>query len=194
MKNQNNKVTAVLFVVALALAPMVQAAIEPQGGPSVSTRNAPKARSHPSQLARANRLAKTGADQSGVGQNLPVINVYSTDNVTRGKTGTFVLNMKSLMLDAQSCAACGTWVFFSLSGTAVQGVDYKLVASPVYISQSGYGVINIETMQDPRGSASNQAYSVIVTLDAGAGYTLGSDSSRSAIMWIKPAAFVPPNS
>ena len=47
---------------------------------------------------------------------------------------------------------------------------------------------------DPRGSAFNQAYSVIVTLDAGAGYTLGSDASRSAIMWIKPAAFVPPNS
>ena len=192
MKNQNNKVTAVLFVVALALAPMVQAAIEPQGGPSVSTRNAPKARSHPSQLARPHRLANLratdGAGDSLAASNLPVISVYATDNVTRGKTGTFVLNMKSsLMLG-------GTYVFFSLSGTAVQGVDYKLVASPVYISQSGYGVINIETMQDPRGSSSNQAYSVIVTLDAGAGYTLGSDASRSAIMWIKPAAFVPPNS
>ena len=31
MKNQNNKVTAVLFVVALALAPMVQAAQQPGG-------------------------------------------------------------------------------------------------------------------------------------------------------------------
>ena len=177
MKNQNNKVTAVLFVVALALAPMVQAAIEPQGGPSVETRNAPKARSHPAQLARPYRLANTRADRSGVDQNLPVINVYSTDNVTRGKTGTFVLNMKSsLMLG-------GTWVFFSLSGTAVQGADYKLVATPVYISQSGYGTIQIETFQDPRGSASNQAYSVIVTLNAGAGYALG--KSNSAIMWIK---------
>ena len=193
MKNQNNKVTAVLFVVALALAPMVQAAIEPQGGPSVSSRNAPRARQRPAQTARPHRLADTGAndasDNSGgslADQNLPVINVYSTDNVTRGKTGTFVLNMKSsLMLG-------GTWVFFSLSGTAVQGADYKLVASPVYISQSGYGTIQIETMQDPRGSASNQAYSVIVTLNAGAGYAIG--KSSQAIMWIKPAAFVPPNS
>lgn len=194
MKNQNNKVTAVLFVVALALAPMVQAMPEPQGGPgSVSTRNAPRARKHPSQAARPYRLADTGAneasDNSGgslADQNLPVINVYSTENVTRGKTGTFVLNMKSsLMLG-------GTWVFFSLSGTAVKGVDYKLVASPVYISQSGYGTIQIETLQDPRGLSANQAYSVIVTLDAGAGYKVG--KSNSAIMWIKPAAFVPPNS
>jgi len=188
MKNRNNKVTAVLFVVALALAPMVQAAIEPQGGPSVSNRNAPRAKSRPGQLARPHRLANTGAGDSLAQSNLPVVSVYATDNVTRGKTGTFVLNMKSsLMLG-------GTYVFFSLSGTAVQGVDYKLVASPAYITQNGYGTINIETMQDPRGSSSNQAYSVIVTLDAGAGYTLGSDASRSAIMWIKPAAFVPPNS
>ena len=188
MKNRNNKVTAVLFVVALALAPMVQAAIEPQGGPSVSNRNAPKAKSRPGQLARPHRLANTGAGDSLAQSNLPVVSVYATDNVTRGKTGTFVLKMKSsLMLG-------GTYVFFSLTGTAAQGADYKLVASPVYVSQSGYGVINIETLPDLRGSASNQAYSVIVTLDAGAGYTLGSDASRSAIMWIKPAAFVPPNS
>jgi hypothetical protein len=116
-----------------------------------------------------------------------VVSVYATDNVTRGKTGTFVLKMKSsLMLG-------GTYVFFSLTGTAAQGADYKLVASPVYVSQSGYGVINIETLPDLRGSASNQAYSVIVTLDAGAGYAIG--KSNSAIMWIKPAAgSVPPNS
>ena len=72
---------------------------------------------------------------------------------------------------------------FSLSGTAVQGADYKLVASPVYISQSGYGTIQIETLADLRGSAFNQAYSVIVTLNAGAGYAVG--KSNSAIMWIK---------
>ena len=188
MKNQNNKVTAVLFVVALALAPMVQAAIEPQGGPSVSNRNAPRAKSRPGQLARPHRLANTGAGDSLAQSNLPVVSVYATDNVIRGKTGTFVLKMKpSQMLG-------GTYVFFSLSGTAVQGVDYKLVASPAYISQSGYGVIQIETLADPRGSSSNQAYSVIVTLNAGAGYTLGSDASNSAIMWIKPAPVAPPNS
>jgi hypothetical protein len=192
MKNQNNKVTAVLFVVALALAPMVQAAIEPQGGPSVSNRNAPKARKHPSQTARPYRLANTGTDQASdqsggsLAANLPVIEVFATDNVSRGKTGTFVLSMKpALMLG-------GTWVNFSLSGTAINGVDYKLVTSPAYISQTGFGTIQIETLADPRGSAFNQAYSVVVTLTAGAGYSIG--KSSQAIMWIKPAAFIPPNS
>ena len=194
MKNQNNKVTAVLFVVALALAPMVQAEREPQGGPAREFRKAPTARPRPAAVARPNRtlLNRAAADgaseNSEADSNLPVITIYSTDNVIRGKTGTFVLNMKSALMLG------GTYVFFSLSGTAVQGVDYKLVASPVYISQSGYGVIQIETLADPRGSSFNQAYSVIVTLDAGAGYTLGSDASRSAIMWIKPAAVAPPNS
>ena len=199
MKNQNNKVTAVLFVVALALAPMVQAAQEPQGGPgSVSSRNAPTARQRPAAVARPDRTPVNAAANDGAGENseangssladrnLPVITVYATDNVTRGKTGTFVLKMKSsLMLG-------GTYVFFSLSGTAVQGADYKLVASPVYISQSGYGTIQIETLPDPRDSSSNQAYSVIVTLNAGAGYKVG--KSNSAIMWIKSAAVIPPKS
>jgi hypothetical protein len=183
MKNQNNKVTAVLFVVALALAPMVQAAIEPQGGPSVSNRNAPKAKSRPGQLARPHRPADTGAgDRAGNGSaavtNLPVISVYATDNVIRGKTGTFVLKMEPTQMLG------GTWVFFSLSGTAVQGVDYKLVASPVYISQTGYGTIQIETLPNLRDSFSLESYTVVVTLTDGAGYRL-SDASSSAIMWIK---------
>jgi hypothetical protein len=179
MKNQNNKVTAALFVVALALAPMVQAAIEPQGGPSLSNRNAPRARHHASQTARPSPPpSDSDANGSGLaGQNLPVVNVYATDNVIRGKTGTFVLNMKpALMLG-------GTYVNFSLSGTAVNGVDYKLLASPAYISQSGFGTIQIETLADPRGSAFRQAYSVVVTLTDGSGYSIG--KSSQAIMWIK---------
>ena len=190
MKNQNNKVTAVLFVVALALAPMVQAAPHAEGGPgSVSSRNAPIARSRPASVARPDRTPVNAAANDGAGENseakggalaspsLPVITVHATDNVIRGKTGTFVLHMKSTQMLG------GTYVNFSLSGTAVQGADYKLVASPVYISQSGYGTIQIETLPDLRGSSSNQAYSVIVTLNAGAGYAVG--KSNSAIMWIK---------
>ena len=181
MKNQNNKVTAVLFVVALALAPMAQAAIEPQGGPSVSNRNAPRAKSRPGQLARPHRPADTGAgDATGdslANQNLPVISVYATDNVIRGKTGTFVLKMKpSQMLG-------GTYVFFSLSGTAVQGADYNVPVMPAYISQSGYGTIQIETLPDLRDSFSLESYTVVVTLQAGAGYKVG--KSSSATMWIK---------
>src|SRR5262245_26367712 len=116
MKNQNNKVTAVLFVVALTLAPMVQATLPAQGGPgSVSSRNAPTARPRPAAVARpsvsaepikfgtpAPRAEDAGENSDASGgsladRNLPVIQVYSTDNVIRGKTGTFVLRMKSAL-------------------------------------------------------------------------------------------------
>jgi hypothetical protein len=107
-----------------------------------------------------------------------VITVHSTDNVTRGKTGSFVLNMKpQLMLG-------GTYVNFSVSGTAIAGVDYVLLVSPAYIGQSGYGVIQVQTLPDPRGSSFRQAYSVVVTLEPGLGYAVGQPSS--ATMWIKP--------
>jgi len=188
MKNHNNKVTAVLFVVALALAPMIQAAQGLEGGPTV-LRAAPTARPRPAAVARPNRTpvnlaandgagANSDANGSGIADaNLPVVSVFNTDNVIRGKTGTFVLRMKPTRLLG------GTYVNFSLSGTAVQGADYKIPVSPAYISQSGYGVIQIETLPDLRGSAYQQACSVIVTLQAGAGYALG--KSNSAIMYIK---------
>ena len=63
----------------------------------------------------------------------------------------------------------GTYVNFKVSGTAIAGVDYVLLVSPAYIGQSGYGVIQVKTLRDPRGSAFRQAYSVTVTLEPGAG-------------------------
>ena len=187
MKNQNNKVTAVLFVVALALAPMVQASPQPQGGPgSVSSRIAPTARQRPAAVARPDRTpALLGAGENSEAQgvavadrNVAMATIYATDNVIRGKTGTFVLHLKSAL------KLGGTYVNFSVGGTALNGVDYKLLTSPVYISNSGFGVIQIETMADPRGSAFRQAYSVQITLQAGAGYGVG--KANSATMWIKP--------
>jgi hypothetical protein len=110
------------------------------------------------------------------GEQLPVVTIYSTGNVFRGKTGSFVLDMKSpLMLG-------GTYVNFKISGTASPGVDYVALVSPTYIGQSGYGAISVPTLPDPRGSANNGAYSVVVTLEPGAGYTVGEPSS--AIIWI----------
>ena len=79
----------------------------------------------------------------------------------------------------------GMYVNFKVSGTAIAGVDYVLLVSPAYIGQSGYGVIQVKTLHDPRGSASDQAYSVTVTLEPGAGYAVGAASS--ATMWIKPS-------
>lgn len=166
MKNRSNKVTAVLFVVTLALAPMVQAQQD-------------RLRPPPTSLVRPTPTAAyEGASENSEAQNLPVVTIHATDNVIRGKIGTFVLNMKPALMFG------GTYVNFSLGGTAVAGVDYVVPASPAYISASGYGAIQIQTLANPRGSADRQAYSVVITLQAGAGYALGNPSS--ALMWIKP--------
>jgi hypothetical protein len=147
MKNRNIQLTAMLFVVALAIAPIVQAKPYPDGGPSPNPEG-------------------------------PLVTIHSTDNVARGKIGTFVLNMNPTRRPG------GMYVKFSVSGTAIQGVDYVALVSPAYIGQSGYGVIQVQTLADPRGSFSRQAYSVVITLEDGAGYALGQPSS--ATIWIKP--------
>ena len=45
----------------------------------------------------------------------------------------------------------GTYVNFPVSGTAIKGVDYVARVSPAYIGQSGYGVIQVQTLPDPQG-------------------------------------------
>lgn len=164
-------------MVAVALASTVQATPTPGGGPS-TIKPPPGSLVRPTPApTKLEASEDTEANGGGFSSNLPVITIHSTDNVVRGKTGTFVLHMKpALMLG-------GTYVNFSVGGTAVAGVDYKLLVSPAYISQSGYGVIQIETLADPRGSAFRQAYSVVIRLQPGAGYAVG--QARSAIMWIK---------
>ena len=151
MKNQNPVFVAIVFALAFALAPVTKAAPAPIQLPPPAPR--PEA------------------------VESPVITIHSTDNVTRGKTGSFVLDMHPLMFG-------GMYVNFSLSGTAVAGVDYVQPLSPAYIGQSGYGVILIQTLPDPRGLSIRQAYSVVITLEPGAGYAVGQPSS--ATMWIKP--------
>ena len=153
MKNQNTIFITIVSALAFALAPVTKAAPGPLHFPP----------------------PPTGAEAA----ESPVITIHSTDNVTRGKIGSFVLDMKpALMLG-------GTYVNFKVSGTAIAGVDYVLLVSPAYIGQSGYGVIQVKTLHDQRGLSSHQAYSVTVTLEAGAGYAVG--AARSATMWIKPS-------
>jgi len=103
--------------------------------------------------------------------------IQSTGDVARGNTGSFVLHMVPGL-------GGGTYVNFSLSGTAIAGVDYVSPLSPPYIGPSGYGVILIQTLPDPRGSYIRQAYSVVVTLEPGAGYEVRAPTS--AQMMIKP--------
>jgi hypothetical protein len=171
MKNRNNVFITIVSALAFALAPIVQAVPSPDGGPT--PRPGPTPDGGPTYLSSTVRVNANSEDE-----NLPVITIHSADNVIRGKTGSFVLNMKpALMLG-------GTYVHFKVSGTAITGVDYVLLVSPAYIGQSGYGVIQVKTLSDPRESSFRQAYSVVVTLESGAGYTVGAASS--ATMWIKP--------
>jgi len=115
---------------------------------------------------------------------LPAVTIHSTDNVIRGQTGSFVLDMRQPTSSEQPYLAFHTYVNFSVSGTAIPGVDYVAIVSPAFIGLSGYGVILVKTLPNPRGSANRQAYSVVVTLERGLGYAVGQPST--ATMWIKP--------
>ena len=112
----------------------------------------------------------------------PVITIHSagttaTGDVLRGETGSFVLKRASGF-------GFGVHVNFKVSGTAIAGVDYTALVSPAYIGQSGYAVLAVKTLPDPRGSFNRLAYSVVVTLEPGPGYVVGQPSS--ATIWIKP--------
>jgi hypothetical protein len=185
MKNRSTQLKAVLFVLALALAPIVSAKPYPDGGPTYAAVNdAP----HPSpgptypppnEAPRPDGGPISAVDPAGPqDETLPVITIHSTGDVSRGKTGSFVLDMKpALMFGAM-------FVNFSVNGTAISGVDYVALVSPAYVGQSGYGTILVQTLPDPRGPANRQSYSVVVTLKSGLGYAVGAPSS--ATMWIKP--------
>jgi hypothetical protein len=166
MKNQNIVFITMVSALAFALAPVTKAAPSPGGGPDPAPAN---------ERANANSAYSTSSE----GENLPVITIHSTGNILRGKTGSFVLDMKPAVMFG------ATYVKFSVSGTAIAGVDYVPLLSPAYIGQSGYGVISFATLLDQRGSFNHQAYSVVVTLKPGAGYAVSEPSS--AQIWIKPS-------
>ena len=129
-------------------------------------------------------ITQVRGDTTAIEPRGPAVTIHCTDNVTRGKTGSFVLDMRQPTSSEQGDNPYHPYVNFSVSGTAIPGVDYVAIVSPTLIGASGYGVILIQTLPDPRGSANRQAYSVVVTLNAGAGYAVGTPSS--ATMWIKP--------
>ena len=97
MKNRNTQLTAILFVVAFALASIVQAGPRLDGGPIRPPANeAPYpdgGPAHQSSTVRANANSEAIPE----GENRPVITIHDTDSVKRGKTGSFVLDMHPLM-------------------------------------------------------------------------------------------------
>ena len=140
-------------MLAFALAPIVQAGPRLDGGPV--------------------RLAASDNDAYSTSPDdvqMPIITVHSTDNVTRGKTGSFVL-VRGLGKIAEedmrpALMFGGMYVNFKVSGTAIAGVDYVLLVSPAYIGRSGYGVIQVKTLPDRKGlilAPSVQRYSNLGT-------------------------------
>ena len=110
----------------------------------------------------------------------------SIEVVTRGQVGVFVLSEKPQIPLAT------IFVNFKVSGTAIPGVDYVPLVSPASIGPSptannlttavGFGVILVKTLPDPRASFVPQAYSVVVTLEPGPGYTVGQPSSAEILI------------
>jgi len=114
----------------------------------------------------------------GEDQKLPLITIHGTEDITReAKPGVFVLNMIPVQIG-------GMYVNFRVSGTAIPGVDYVNLVSPVHIGQSGYGVLLVQTLPDRRAPAFRRACKVIVTLEPGPGYAVG--EPKYAEMTIEP--------
>jgi hypothetical protein len=114
-----------------------------------------------------------------------IATIHSTGDVTRGETGSFVVDYRGTLFWG------GTYVNFSVNGTAIPGVDYAALISPVRIDRARpcnicqnwyYGVIPIKTLPDLRGSFFPQAYSVVVTLEPGLGYAMGEPSSAQLMI------------
>src|SRR4029077_13260255 len=123
---------------------------------------------------------------SVIGPPVPVVTIHtvnasgfpgSFEDVTRGNIGTFVLNSLTPQIQLGT-----TFVNFSVKGTAIPGVDYVPLVSPAFIGQSGFGVILVKTLPDPRASVVRQAYSVVVTLEPGPGYAVGQPSSAEILI------------
>src|SRR5256885_17018949 len=110
MKNQNPVFIAIVFALAFALAPVTKATPHPDGGPTYAP-------------LPPNEAADSAYSTSPEGENLPVVTIHSTGNILRGKTGSFVLDMKPAFVFG------ATFVKFSVSGTAGAGVDYAPLIS-----------------------------------------------------------------
>ena len=113
---------------------------------------------------------------------LLVATIHSSGDVNRGQTGSFVVDMRQSTSSEKSTLPYYPYVSFSVSGTAIPGVDYIALVPPAQVGPEGYGVILVKTLPDPRGL--QRSYTVVVTLETGLGYTLGAPTSAKMI--IKP--------
>src|SRR6266542_3903541 len=80
MKNRNTKFTAILFVLAFALASIVQARPGPSPGPTHPPAN---------DGVSANSEANSAYSTSSEGENLPVVTIHSTGDISRAYIGQY---------------------------------------------------------------------------------------------------------
>src|SRR5262245_13777259 len=119
MKHRNNILIATLVAIAFAVAPVVQAGPFPDGGPirlganegpfpdggPISIRATPKPLAHPTIAPRPDNPANESNNADNEASfaspddvQMPVITVHCTEDVSRGKTGAFVLEMKPALM------------------------------------------------------------------------------------------------
>ena len=97
------------------------------------------------------------------------VTIHSTGDVPRGQIGSFVLEAHAIPWGWNG------YVNFSVNGTAIPGVDYTPLVSPVKMrlvscdlcNPYWRGVILVNTLPDLRGTFFPQPYSVVVTLGPG---------------------------
>lgn len=108
------------------------------------------------------------------------VSIFSMGDVTRGGTGHFRITTDN--------PGPPMYVYFSVSGNAIPGVDYMPLVSPVYIPRClevCSVFIPVRTLPDRRASSMfAQAYNLVVTLKPGLGYLIG--QPHSAQMMIDP--------
>jgi hypothetical protein len=107
-----------------------------------------------------------------------VVTIDSLGDVTRRETGLFMITMTS--------AFNGAYVNFSVSGTAVPGVDYVPLVSPAPIipfwGSTGIAFMPVETLRNLRWLFIPRAFDIVVTLEPGPGYAVGEPSSARMVI------------
>ena len=144
MKNRNNQLTAVLFVVALAFAPIIQAAPSPDGGPTDPVANDWPRPDH------------------------PMVTIHSAGNVNRGGTGSFVVTATYGPLNVNYTLSGSAVAGVDYVRPPGQGWGFSC-----YVGPSGYGTILIQTLPNRKAGSSLQACDVVATLEPGTAYFLG---------------------
>src|SRR5438067_1611283 len=100
-------------------------------------------------LASAITQLRGEASENPAPEQLPVVSIHSTGDVTRGKTIAIIHSINQYAYNGNHPHYY--YVNYSVSGTDIPGVDYVALVSPAQVGPDGYGVILVKTLPDRRG-------------------------------------------